>query len=35
MVEWLILVESKLQPHPMIVGDTTNVTRGLHGLKVH
>ena len=25
MMEWLILVESKLQPRPLVVGDTTKL----------
>lgn len=34
MVEWLILVESKLQPHPLIVGSSSNVTKELADIKV-
>ena len=34
MVEWLILVESKMQPRPLSVGDTSDIKRELEDLNV-
>lgn len=34
MVEWLILVESKMQPRPLSVGDTLDIKRELEDLNV-
>jgi hypothetical protein len=33
MMEWLILVESKLQPHPLPVGDTSIIKKQLTSIK--
>ena len=35
MVEWLILVESKLQPRPLLVGQTADIKKELADIKVN
>ena len=34
MVEWLILLESKLQPEKLVVGDYLHVRRALRDVQV-
>ena len=34
MTEWLILMESKLQPHPLTVGDVAQVKSALDDIEV-